>query len=280
MGGECWLIFLDEAVFLYDAGFNFCGPALVERIRAALGGRRLDYVFLSHSHYDHVLGSPYVKEAFPDVQIVADAYTARVFQKSGARSLMRQLDAYQAGQCGYSAYPDRIDALTVDLLVQDADTLALGRDTVRIVALPGHTRDCLGYYLEEKQILFAPETLGVPGDGDTVIPSYLVGWEMTLTSIRRAAALTLRELFTPHTGMLYGDNIPLYFQQAAAGCRLGRDLILQAHADGADMDTMVERFRQTFYPTCAPNLYPEKAFQTNVRIQIPLILRECGGESL
>lgn len=279
-GGECYLVFLDRATFLFDTGFNFCGPALVENLRTALQGRQLDYVFLSHSHYDHVLGSTYVKAAYPQAQIVADAYAARVFQKPGARALIRELDAYQAIQCGCGTYPDRIDALRVDLPVVDGTRLWLGRDTVRVIALPGHTRDCVGYYLEEKQILFAPETLGVPGDGDTVIPSYLVGCEMTLDSIRRAAALPLQELFAPHAGMLYGGDIPRFFQQAEAGCRHGRELILQAAVDGADTDAIVELFRRDFYPNSAPGLYPEKAFQTNVRIQIQLVLREYGGDSL
>lgn len=276
-GGECYLVFLEQAVFLFDTGFHFCGPKLVENIRTALQGRRLDYIFLSHSHYDHVLGCPYVKAAYPQAQITADAYAAKIFRKPGARARMRELDAFQAAQCGYSAYPDCIDALTVDLPVADGTRLSLGGDTVQILSLPGHTRDCIGFYLEEKQILFAPETLGVPGDADTVIPSYLVSYRQTMDSIRRASALPLRELFTPHAGMLYDQNIRRYFQQAEAACLLGRELILQANAAGADIDTTVERFRRAFYPTASPGLYPEKAFQTNVRIQIPLILQECGG---
>lgn len=278
-GGESYLVFLDEATFLFDAGFNFCGEQLVENIRRALKGRPLDYVFLTHSHYDHVLGSPYVKAAYPSCRIVAAGYAAKIFTKPTARSLMRDLDAYQAQVCGCRNDPDRIDALAVDLTVEDGDLLHLGTDTVQIIGLPGHTRDCLGYYLREKQILFAPETLGVPGNDDTVVPSYLVGFQMTLDSINKAAQLPLRELFAPHAGMLYGADIPRFFQQAESGCYRGRDLILDAHTNGADLDTTVELFRQAFYPTCAPNLYPEKAFQTNVRIQIPLILKECGGDA-
>ena len=275
-GGESYLVHLDDATFLFDAGFNFCGPQLVENLRQALHGRPLDYVFLTHSHYDHVLGSTFVKAAFPDAQVVAHSYAAKVFQKPNAKALMRDLDAYQAGQCGYGNYPDRIDELNVDIPVEDGDLLSLGRDTVQVIGLPGHTRDCVGYYLKEKQILFAPETLGVPGNDDTVVPSYLVGYQMTLDSIEKAGRLPLRELFAPHAGMLYDEAIPQFFQQALKGCRVARDMILHAHGRGATLDEQVEGFRQRFYPTCAPGLYPEKAFQTNVRIQIPLILKECG----
>lgn len=276
IGGECYLIFADDATVLLDSGFHFCGPQLVENLRVALQGKTLDFILLTHSHYDHVLGSPYCKQAFPDAVVVAHDYAAKIFQKSSARTLMRELDAFQAAQYGYRDYPDKIDTLTVDRPVKDGDLLLMGRDTVQIIALPGHTRCCVGYYFQEKQILLAPETLGVPGDADVVVPAYLVGYQMTLDSIARAQQLPLRELLTPHAGMLYGEACQRYLARSAQCCQIGRDAILTAHGQGADLDELVEVFRQKFYPTSQPNLYPEKAFQTNVRVQIPLILRECG----
>lgn len=43
------------------------------------------------------------------------------------------------------------------------------------------------------------------------------------------------------------------------------------------MDELIAVFRRAFYPSDCPGLYPEMAFQTNVRVQIPLLLQECGG---
>lgn len=276
-GGECYLLFVGGSTLLVDSGFQFCGPQLVEHLRRTLQGRALDYILLTHSHYDHALGSVFCKQAWPEATVVASRYAAGIFQKPHARALMRRLDAYQAAQCGVTGAPDCIDALRVDLPVEDGDQIPLDGDTIRIIALPGHTRCCIGFYLETHQILLAPETLGVPIPSGTVMPAYLVGYQMTLNAIAKAAQLPLRELLVSHAGMLYGPDCAAFLQRSAACCRQGRDLILGAYHPGVTMDELIAVFRRAFYPSDCPGLYPEMAFQTNVRVQIPLLLQECGG---
>ena len=139
-GGECYLLFVGGSTLLVDSGFQFCGPQLVEHLRRTLQGRALDYILLTHSHYDHALGSVFCKQAWPEATVVASRYAAGIFQKPHARALMRRLDAYQAAQCGVTGAPDCIDALRVDLPVEDGDQIPLDGDTIRIIALPGHMK--------------------------------------------------------------------------------------------------------------------------------------------
>lgn len=54
-----------ETAILYDSGFAFTGNAVAQNVRRALGDRPLDFIFLTHSHYDHALGAVYVKQVFP-----------------------------------------------------------------------------------------------------------------------------------------------------------------------------------------------------------------------
>ena len=105
-GGECYLLFVGGSTLLVDSGFQFCGPQLVEHLRRTLQGRALDYILLTHSHYDHALGSVFCKQAWPEATVVASRYAAGIFQKPNARALMRKLDAYQAAQCGVTGAPD------------------------------------------------------------------------------------------------------------------------------------------------------------------------------
>ncbi len=91
---------------LYDTGFSFTGNKIVENIKKELGNRALDYVFLTHSHYDHALGVPAVKRAFPNCQIVASTHTAEIFKKEKALHVMRELDESFARICGVENYED------------------------------------------------------------------------------------------------------------------------------------------------------------------------------
>ena len=178
-GDSAFLLDDGKTSILYDSGFAFTGNAVAEKIKAALGNRSLDYIFLTHSHYDHALGSVYVKRAYPRAQVVAGVYAERIFQKPTARSVMRDLDQKFAKTCGITGYEDLIDDLQVDTTVKDGDSLTCGDMTFTVIGLPGHTRCSVGFYLAENKMLLGSETLGVYGGDGIVVPSCLVGYQMT-----------------------------------------------------------------------------------------------------
>ena len=57
-----------QANILYEAGMAYCAGQMVKKIEEALDGGELDAVFLSHSHYDHVAGLPYIRARWPEVK--------------------------------------------------------------------------------------------------------------------------------------------------------------------------------------------------------------------
>ena len=56
-GDSGFLLDDGQTAILYDSGFAFTGYAVADKIKTILGARPLDYIFLTHSHYDHALGS-------------------------------------------------------------------------------------------------------------------------------------------------------------------------------------------------------------------------------
>ena len=64
---------LDDGVtsILFDTSFAFNGYKMADKVKELLGERKLDYIFLSHSHYDHVVGTPYVLKYYPEATVVA-----------------------------------------------------------------------------------------------------------------------------------------------------------------------------------------------------------------
>ena len=91
-GDSAFLIDDGQTAILYDTGFGFTAERLAENIRDILGERTLDYIFLTHSHYDHVLGSCYLLRVYPDAKVVAGEYVKKIFSKPTAREKMRALD--------------------------------------------------------------------------------------------------------------------------------------------------------------------------------------------
>ena len=83
-GGEAVLIMGSRKTALHDCGMACFKDRLIENIRKELGERNLDYILLSHSHYDHMGALPYLLEIWPEAKVCAGLKASKVFQSQGA----------------------------------------------------------------------------------------------------------------------------------------------------------------------------------------------------
>ena len=184
-GDAAFLIDDGKTSVLYDTGFGFTGYAVAENIKKCLGDRPLDYIFLTHSHYDHALGSAYVLRHYPNAKVVAGKYAVGIFGRDGAKRVMKELDAKFAKSCGVTDYEFLGDELRVDIAVDDGDIVEAGDMTFEVISLPGHTRCCVGYYLKQEHLLLSNETLGVYDGDQTIMPVCLVSFSERMNATRR-----------------------------------------------------------------------------------------------
>ena len=267
---------LDDGVtsILYDSGFAFTGYALADKIRSILGDRQLDYIFLTHSHYDHALGSVYIKARYPSVKLVAGEYAAEVFDRPTARAVMRELDRKHAAHLGVFQYEDRIDELQVDITVRDGDMINAGDMVFSVVALPGHTKCSVGFYLESERLLLSTETLGVYDGRDIVVPSFLVGYQMTRDSIAKVRSMGVGQFLLPHYGLLEADKTAFYLAECDKNAELTAEQITEILKKGGSYEDAVTWFRDTYYSGRIQPLYPEAAMLMNTNIMVRLIEQE------
>ena len=274
-GGDAFLISDNTTAFLLDSGFAFSGPQLAEQIREKLGDRTLDAILLTHSHYDHAGGAMHVKRLYPNAEIIAHEYAEKVFQKDGAKRAMKELDSTEAHIRGVLEYDALFDTLHADRVVLDGDTVQLGTHTFTVLHLPGHTRCSVGYWCEEYRLLLASETLGVPASEDVISPTYLVGYQMTLDSIDRVAALSPEHIVVPHNGCVIGkDACADFLTKARHWAVEAHDRIHAAHGAGETDAACIEILRRLFYTPKTALVQPVKAFELNASYMIPMLLKE------
>lgn len=275
-GDAAFLIDDGNTAILYDTGFAFTGFKVAEKIKGILGDRKLDYIFLTHSHYDHALGSVYVLRCYPDAKVVAGKYAEKIFSKPSARELMRDLDRKIADKCGVIEYEDLIDELKVDIAASDGDLIKVGDMEFIVLNLPGHTKCSVGYYCPAQRLLLSCETIGVYNGSDDVVPSYLVGYDMTVSSIKRVQNLDIDSILVPHYGLLEGEKTGFYLKKAEESAVQTAKEVTSMLKNGKSKDEIVEFFKNKYYHGYIKEIYPIDAMELNTKITIDLLSSEFG----
>lgn len=273
-GGEAFLLVTAEKSALIDSGFSFCAERMLDKIAAVQGDRPLDYVLLTHSHYDHASGSAYCKHRWPDLRIVASEHAAKTFAKESARGLMRELNAGAARLNDCAEWVDRLDELKVDCCVGEGDELSLGGMSLQVLAAPGHTRCCIMFYDSANELLISCETLGVLAGPGLVMPCCLVDYQQSLAVLDRVISMPIRRLLLPHHGLIESDACQDYLRASRYWLVETRRRLREAHTVGKSDAELRQLFRDLFYTDMLRPLQPEQAFDINAGYSIPLLLKE------
>ena len=273
---------IDDGVtsILFDTSFAFTGYQMADKVKALLGERKLDYIFLSHSHYDHVVGAPYVLKYYPEATVVAGEYAAKIFAKPTARAIMRDLDRKYAETCGVTEYEDLIDELKVDVTVNDGDEVKCGAMTFTVVSLPGHTKDSIAFYLQEKKLLLGSETLGVYFGNDTYLPFFLVGYQMSLDAFAKVKAMDIDYMLLPHYGVVDKAETQRFLKNAEWTFRDTAEKIVEMYKAGGTVEDGIEYYKERFYKDNVIPTYPVNAFKLNTSIMVELIKKELVDETV
>ena len=159
-----------------------------ERIRSALGGRRIAAVLLTHGHFDHtgavnelrsVLGVPVLAHRRAD-EYLLDAHM-NLSEGSGVPVIIRTVTYLDDG----------------DIVPLDADP-AFALD---VIYAPGHTTDSVVYYSPKDRVAFV---------GDTIFKGSIGIWDFPGGNLADLQRSILEKIFTlPEDTALYsGHSVP------------------------------------------------------------------------
>jgi len=210
-GNNTWLIDGAEPA-LIDAGVGV--PGHVDAVAAALGGRPLRRVLITHGHPDHASGMPALRVRWPSLE--ACKWVVE-------------------GETGWTP-------------LRDGQPVRAGDTRLTVLHTPGHALDHVCFWHDESAELYAGDMVAL---GTTImIPAGRGGGlRAYLDSLRRIAALSPTRIFPGH-GPVITDPLRLIADYLAH--RSMRDeQVAACLRDGlTDLDAMVRRI----YPDLAPGL--------------------------
>lgn len=118
-----------------------------------IGNADLEYILLTHGHFDHIGGVKEIKEKF------------------GAKVVISGQDEpmLSSGKLSLAAFCGGVQNNTsADILVKDGDVIELGKTSIKVMATPGHTKGGVCYIADD--CIFTGDTLFFCSCGRTDFP--------------------------------------------------------------------------------------------------------------
>ena len=251
MGGEAILIFAKEVTVLHDCGMAYCYKGLIENIEKALaehGRDHLDYILLSHTHYDHVGALPYVLQKWPDATVIGAYKAEKVFQSEGARKTMRRLGEAARDQYSDSDEPVLTDGLRVDYIAKDGDLIELGGgEIIKAIESTGHTDCSMAYLLQPQNLMFTSESTGIPRQFGDLHTSILKSYHDTIEAAKKCKAEGAKQLLIPHYGLLPEELVDEYFDIYVDFAEAEKDFVTGKYDEGMNYEQIMAAYEGRYW---------------------------------
>lgn len=131
-------VILDEKVAVMDTVDARATKEWLENLVAALSGRNVDYLVVSHMEPDHAASIAVLAERFPEMKIVGNAKTFTMISQFFA-----------------------MDVTDRQVVVKEGDTLSLGTHTLQFFMAPMvHWPEVMVTYEQSEKILFSADGFG------------------------------------------------------------------------------------------------------------------------
>lgn len=268
-----WLI-KGKSNILYEAGMAYSAGKMIENVKRELGGAPLDAVILSHSHYDHVAGLPFIKKEWPQAIVYGSAIAAEILERPSVRETMHKLSADAAKGAGVELPPYDDNMLKIDVNVREGDVLIIGDHTIKVFETPGHTRCSLSYLVDD-DVMMASETVGV-FKGDWYMPCYLVGYQMAQDAVEKLRNVGAKRLFISHRGIQETESMEQtwdFLSQKLEETKNEIIEIIKAHdTKEARMAEMKARYHDGMVDESEQ---PSFAFLLNAAATLNIVEKEC-----
>lgn len=258
---------------LFDAGMTFMGPGYLKDLRKYLGDpSRLQYLLLTHSHYDHCGGAPYLKRRISGLKAGASRTAAEVLKRPNAvqliQSLSRESEEKFKSQTGGEDVS--FGGLEIDLFLADGDELDLGRGAkVRVLATPGHTRDALSFYLPGRKILVSGEAAGAYGKFFQIRAEFLSSYADYMASLEKMAALEIDTLLLGHGYFVTGEEARGFMAKSIESTLQFKQRIEEDLARlGGDEEKVVQKIHREDYIESQIILQDERPYLINLRAMV------------
>jgi 2-aminobenzoylacetyl-CoA thioesterase len=153
---------------------------------------KINYLLLTHSHYDHLGGAYILKEYFKDyfsnLKIIGHSNISKVLKSQTAINIISDFNYKDSYEIYHILKNNELSQFLefnnfeIDYLLEDSnqkiiDLKNLINKDVKVLFVSGHTKDSVSYYFIKENALIMAESMGVPNHKfNFVLPEFLTSY--------------------------------------------------------------------------------------------------------
>jgi len=214
----------------------------------------ISHLVILHSHFDHMMVFPLLKEMYPRMKIISSGLNRATFsserivrkifdsdRKMTLALMERDLISEAPNLPSYASFP-------LDIPVGEGSILDLGRGvTIKFLEVPGHSPDCLGACHENEGILFCSDGAGFWKPPDFFRPNCWYRLEDAEKSIERMKTIDPDILCRGHYGAIVGrEMVRKHLQMSRQSIEDFKAFVLEWIQGGSSVEEMTKEVTERY----------------------------------
>lgn len=229
---------------IIEGGTSSISILIIEQIEE-LGIRpdTINYLFLTHTHADHVGAMPYLKWLCPNLEVIGNPIAADLLKnKANIREIVRgdhNIAEIMLGKREIRETPPELKnpVFHVDTIVDEGDIIDLGDGiTWKVYNTPGHSQCHTSLFEEKDKIVIIGDATGFYSpERDIFWPNYFSSLVDYCNSIKKLAALPALKGALSHNYVIR-EKVPGFLHKALKSTETYHLEMLDKLANGEDPD--------------------------------------------
>lgn len=179
-----------KKIAIIDTGTGFYSKNLINDLRKEINVEEIEYIILTHEHFDHCGGAKELKE-LSNSKIIAHENSSYILE-----------EGLDISASFFNAVQPEIE---IDLKVKGGEIINLGDIDLKIFYTPGHSKGGICIYEENSKSLFSGDT--VFADGNVGRTDFFGGdFEELRKSIKILRSLQIKNLYPGHGEYIIGNG--------------------------------------------------------------------------
>ena len=203
-----------EKTCLIDSGDPKGAKRTIKTLRE-MGKPLPDYILLTHAHWDHSQGVPNFRKKKSSLQVYASDKSIDFLDDQSFNDVFKKVPTKNI----HDVNP-----------LKDGEALDLGTTRLRVIGIPGHTYDHVGYYDETNKTMFTGDAIGIRvGDKAYIPPCMPPFWDENayFKTLDKLKALDIETLCLAHFGHVPRIEISNFLDEMRMFYEISRKTMLK-----------------------------------------------------